>query len=136
MRSTSIFSCKMAVIFNFTIFFIFHVSIFNFLFYKYNKIFHFHMISAALLLIDSFLFETNYLCCVLSWELPHVCTMLTFYALNYDFVSIKKPDGLCVHLPLLWMDFQDYFYIHLSFLLNIQDLHKQWMMLYQIFNVD
>ena len=29
-----------------------------------------------------------------------------------------------VHLILLWMNFQDYFYIHQFFLLSIQDLHK------------
>ena len=34
------------------------------------------------------------------------------------------------------MNFQDYFDIDQSFLLNIQDLHKQQMMLYQICDID
>ena len=31
-----------------------------------------------------------------------------------------------VPLLLLWMNFLDYFYIHQSFQLNIEDLHNKW----------
>ena len=43
--------------------------------------------------------------------------------LNEDIVHIEKPDGIFL-LILLKMNFQDYFYIHQSFLLYIQDMHK------------
>ena len=43
--------------------------------------------------------------------------------LNENIVDIEKPDGIA-RLFLLYMNFQDYFYIHEFFLLIIQDLHK------------
>ena len=44
-------------------------------------------------------------------------------SINDDIADIEKPDGIC--LPTFIEDkFQDYFYIHQSFLLYIQDLHK------------
>ena len=39
-----------------------------------------------------------------------------------------------VHLLLLWMNFQDYVYIHQSFLLNIQDLPSSFK-IQEIINV-
>ena len=45
--------------------------------------------------------------------------MLDFYA----FIDTEKPNGIC-SLVFVVCEFQDYFYIHQSFLLNIQDLHK------------
>ena len=45
--------------------------------------------------------------------------LYTSYYLNDDIVDIERPNGICSH------NFQDYFYIHQSFLLYIQDLHKQ-----------
>ena len=44
-------------------------------------------------------------------------------SLNDDVRGIEKPDGY-VHLLLLCMSLKDYFYIHQSLLLNIQDLLK------------
>ena len=40
--------------------------------------------------------------------------------LNENIGDIEKPDEMI----LLRMNFEDYFYIHQSFLLNIQDLDK------------
>ena len=46
-----------------------------------------------------------------------------FMSINDDIADIEKPDGIC--LPTFIEDkLQDYFYIHQSFLLYIQDLHK------------
>ena len=43
--------------------------------------------------------------------------------LNDDIVDIEKLMEYA-HPLMLWMNFQGYFYIHQSFLLNNQDLHK------------
>ena len=43
--------------------------------------------------------------------------------LNEDIVDIEKADGIC-SLTFVLNEFPGYFYIHLSFLLYIQDLHK------------
>ena len=69
MRRTSIFFCIMTMISNFTIFSIYHISFFTF-FDKCNRLLHFHMIQAALLLKASFfLFYINYLHCVLFYRI-------------------------------------------------------------------
>ena len=45
--------------------------------------------------------------------------------LNYDIVDIEKLDGLCLPTVVVYEFFRlHYLYIHQSFLLNIQDLHK------------
>ena len=44
--------------------------------------------------------------------------------LNDNIADIERPDGEYLHAFLLWMNFQDNFYIHQSLLLNIHDLHK------------
>ena len=43
--------------------------------------------------------------------------------LNNVVVDIEKPDEMCL-LTFNVDEFQEYFFIHQSFLLNIQDLHK------------
>ena len=49
--------------------------------------------------------------------------MLIFYALNDDIVDIEKPDG--IRSPTFVVnEFSGLFFVHQSFLLNIQDLHK------------
>ena len=67
MCSTSILPSITRVIFNFTTFiYISHIYFQDFL-GKYNRLLHFHVIAAALLLIASFfLLKINYLYCVLS----------------------------------------------------------------------
>ena len=42
---------------------------------------------------------------------------------NVDIVDIGKSDGICSFTSVV-DEFQDYFYIHQSYLLNIQNLHK------------
>ena len=60
MRSTSMFSCIMIMIFNFSIFLSFKY-LFSRFFYKYNRFLHFHMIPATLWLVTSFFSFENYL---------------------------------------------------------------------------
>ena len=56
-------------------------------------------------------------------SLPLHISSLFSMLLNDDIVDMEKPDGTC--LPtFMWMNFQNYFYIYQSFLLNIQNLHK------------
>ena len=55
--------------------------------------------------------------------LPLYTSCLFSKFLNDDIVDIEKLDGICF-LTFAMMNFQDYFYIHQSFLLKIQDLHK------------
>ena len=54
-------------------------------------------------------------------------TLYLFFMLSNDnIVDTKKPDEI-IHLLLLWINFQDYFCIHHSFLLNIQDcINNKW----------
>ena len=52
-----------------------------------------------------------------------------------DIVDIEKPFGI-FSAAFVVNEFWDYFYINQTFLLNIQDLHKQNMVLYQIFGID
>ena len=45
--------------------------------------------------------------------------------LNEGIVNIEKADGLCLlTFCLLLLNFLDYFHLHKSLLLYIQDLHK------------
>ena len=53
-------------------------------------------------------------------SLPLNTSCLFSILLNDDIVDIENPDGICL-FTFLWMKFQDYFYIHQAFLLNIQD---------------
>ena len=54
--------------------------------------------------------------------------------LNDDIVDIEKPDG--IYSPTFAVDkFSRLFQYHQSFLLNIADLHKQRMVLSQIFDI-
>ena len=47
--------------------------------------------------------------------------MLIFYASNKDIVYIEKSDAICL---LSFVADEGFFYIHQSFLVYIQDLHK------------
>ena len=55
--------------------------------------------------------------------------------LSDDIVDIEKLDGI-YSLTFVVDEFSGFFYIHQSIILNIQDLHKQQMLLYQIFDID
>ena len=55
--------------------------------------------------------------------------------LNYNIADIEIPDGICS--PIYVKDeILGLFYIHQSFLLNIQDMHKLQTILNQIFCID
>ena len=49
--------------------------------------------------------------------------MLIFYASNKDIVYIDKSDAICL-LSFVADELSGFFYIHQSFLVYIQDLHK------------
>ena len=121
MCSTSIFSCITIMISNFIIFFCLSNNYCQTFLYKYNRVLHFHMVSAALLLIILFL------------SLPLYTSCLFSIPLNED-IDFEKSDR--ISFAFLQMKFQDYFYIQQSCLLYIQDLHKSQMMLYKIFDID
>ena len=129
MRSTTIFLYIMTMISNFTIFLIF--QIFTFKLFFTNKT-DFFMIPAALLLITSVFFLkliTFIVCCFknsqnfIMQSLPLYTSCLFSMLLNKDVVYIEKPDGIC-SLTFLVDEFLGLFYIHQSFLLYIQYLHK------------
>ena len=126
MRSTPMSPSIMTMISNFTIIFIF--QIFSF---KYNRFLHFHMFPVALLLIISFFLKLiipiarsrKNLQNFFIQSLPLYTPCSFFMLLNDDIAEIKNlTEYVC--LLFLYMNFQDYFYIHQSFLLYVQDLHK------------
>ena len=142
MCSTSILPYIIRVIFNFTTFiYISHIYFQDFL-GKYNRLLHFHVTPAALLLIASFfLLKINYLYCVLSWGLTklfyailtslslyiyiYIYIMFIFYIFNWWYSRHWKACWDEIFLPIIIMNkFQDIFYIHQSFILNNQDVHK------------
>ena len=55
--------------------------------------------------------------------LPLYTSCLFSMLLHKDIIDTEKPDGI-IHLLLLKMNCQDYFYIHQSCYLDIQNLHK------------
>ena len=128
MRSTSISSCIMTIISNFVRFLSFKylLSRFSLLI---KQILLFHLSRAALLLIISFHLIILIACSLndlrnfFIQSLSLYTSFLLSMLLRDDIVDIEKPDGIC--LPaFLCMSSQDYFYIHQSFLLNIQGQHK------------
>ena len=56
---------------------------------------------------------------VLMQSLPLYTSSLFSMVLNEDIEDLEKPDEIC-SLAFVVDDFQDFFYIHQSFLLNIQ----------------
>ena len=56
---------------------------------------------------------------VLMQSLPLYTSSLFSMVLNEDIEDLEKPDEIC-SLAFAVDDFQDFFYIHQSFLLNIQ----------------
>ena len=135
MYNTSLFPCIMTMMSNFSIFFILKIFILCILcihifLCKYNRLLHFYMIPAALLfIIHFFLKKIIFMKCSLKDSQNLFKQYLPLYTscfsvlLNEDIVHTEKPDGIFL-LILLKMNFQDYFYIHQSFLLYIQDMHK------------
>ena len=126
MHRTYIFPCIMTMISNFTIFFIFQIFAFQIFLHKY-----FRMIPAALLLITAFSFFKKvivFIAC--SIKNLQVFFHTTFYLcihhayLHHALYTSWKNRIEYVHLLLLIMNFQDYFYINQSFLLYILDLHE------------
>ena len=112
----------MKMISDFTLFFIFPYSFL-----------HFHMISAAPLLIISFFFLSKLIMsttCSLKDSQNFFMQYLLLYipclfsmVLNDDIVDTEKTDGIC-SLIFVVNEFSGFFNICQSFLLNIQDLHK------------
>ena len=122
MCSTSIFTWIMRMIFNFTIFVVFnHVYLEVFL-YKFNKILYFNLISVVPLLITSFYsLLTLIIAIVCSLKdlqnfIVHSLLLYTLYLFSMLLSEVILPTlknlMVYVHLLLLWMNFQDYFYIH------------------------
>ena len=60
--------------------------------------------------------------------LPLYTSCLFSVSLNGDIEFTEKADGICSPTFVV-DDFQDYFYIHQSFLSKFQDLHKKQMVL-------
>ena len=91
MRSTSIFSCIITNIY------------FQIFIYKYQRLLHFHMVPADLLIITSFfLFEINYFDCSLKnlqnffmQYSPLYTSCLLSMLLNEVIAGIEKPGGIC-----------------------------------------
>ena len=104
MRSTYIFPCIMAMISNFAIFYLAHIR-FQICLYRYNRLLHFHIITAALLLITSFFLFLKliiFIVCSLKKLQNFFMQSLLLYTsclfsmlLNDDIVDIEKPDGIC-----------------------------------------
>ena len=103
MCSASIFPCIMTIISNFTIFFIFQISVFKFFFTNITDL-HFHIIHAALLFITSFLFFLKLIIFtvhtlkntknVVIQSLPPYTPCLFSMLLNEDIVDIEKSDEI------------------------------------------
>ena len=105
MRSTSMFPCIMAMISNFTIFFIFQIFIFK-VFFTNITIFCIFKYYSCFFFVCSFIFFFLKLiiCIACSLKdsanffiqfLPPCTSCLFFMLLNKDIVDIKKPDGIC-----------------------------------------
>ena len=125
MHSTSIFSCIMTMVSNFTIFFIFQIFIFKFFF---TNITDFSIFMRFLLLfVNNFIFFVLkliiFIACSLKnsqnvfiQSLPLYISWLFSMLLNKDIVDIEKPAGICSltfvvdefsglfwHLPIFYM---------------------------------
>ena len=125
--------CIMTMTSTLTIFLIFHIFIFKFFFGNITDFLHFHMISATLLLITSFLFFFKLIisiaCCLKDslnfsmQSLPLHTSCLFYMFLNEEIVDIEKPD-VVFSLNFVVDEFSGLFLYPSIFLLNIQDLHK------------
>ena len=133
MYSTSIFTCIMTMMSTFMIFSSL-AYLYSICFYKYNRFLHFDMIPVVLLLITSFfLFKINYLLFIFLLRIHETfwCSLYTrihhAYFLCFQIIKLQKLKNLmeCVHLLLLQMNFQDYFYIHQPFLFKIF-INNKW----------
>ena len=129
MCSTYIFACIMTLISNFMIIFIFQIFFFLIFLYKYKRFLYFRMIPAALLLMTSFFSPLR-----VFWKihqnffiqsLPLHLSCLFSMFLNDDIIDIDIIK-LDVHLLLLWINFQNYLYIHQIFLTFKICLNSKW----------
>ena len=118
--SISIFSCIMTMISSFAIFFIFPIFIFKFLFTdvidicSFDNNFIYFFLRLIIFIACSYKFMQS---------LPLNRSYLFSMFLNQEIVDIEKPDGI-FSLTFVVDEFSDYCYIHQSFLLYTQDLHK------------
>ena len=130
MCSASVLTCIMTMISIFTTFCIFNMFVFKMFFPNVVNFFAFLYNSICLFVNNSFcLFVCLFITCRLKdsqfffmESLPLHTSCLFSMSLNDEFLDIDKHDGIC-SLPSQII-FQDYFYIHQSLLLKIQDLHK------------
>ena len=127
--STSMFPSIMAMVPSFKIFFIFSISIFKFFFINTTIFAFWH--DFCCLFVDEFIsfFKKIIISIMCSLKdsqnffmqsLPLYKSCLFSMLVNGDIGDLME----YVYLLLLQINFQDYFYIHQPFLLNIKDLHK------------
>ena len=125
LRSSSIFPCIMTIslALRYSLSFTY---LFPNLFYKYNRFLHFHLILAALLLITSFFFLKLIMFITSSVKHSQNFFIHHTYFQSFSTMILQTLKNLIeyVNLLLLWMNIKDYLYIHQSFLLDFQYLHK------------
>ena len=132
MRSSSIFSCIIKMVSHVTIFFIFQIFILNFFVLQIQQVLVFSCDSCYSFVnnfIFSFLKLIIFIVCSFKdsqhffiQPLPLYTLCLYSMLLNDDVLDIENLMEY-VRLLLLWINFQDCFYIYQSFLLNIQDVY-------------
>ena len=132
MRSSSIFSCIIKMVSHVTIFFIFQIFILNFFVLQIQQVLVFSCDSCCSFVnnfIFSFLKLIIFIVCSFKdsqhffiQPLPLYTLCLYSMLLNDDVLDIENLMEY-VRLLLLWINFQDCFYIYQSFLLNIQDVY-------------
>ena len=133
MRSSSIFLCIMKMVSHVMIFFILQIFILNFFVLQIQQVLVFSCDSCCSLVNNFiFFFLKLIIFIVCSFKdsqyffiqsLPLYTLCLYSMLLNDDVLDIEN---LMEHvrLLLLWINFQNCFYIHQSFLLNIQDMYR------------
>ena len=133
MRSTSALPFIMTMISYFAIFFIFQKSVSKFPFTNLTDFCIFiQYLLHFLFITSSFSFKNQLfsLHALLSIHKTFSYNLKLYihhaYFLWFEMTILQALKNLMeyVLLLLLWLKFQDYFYIHQSFSLNIQDLHK------------
>ena len=129
MRSSSIFSCIIKMVSHVTIFFIFQIFILNFFVLQIQQVLVFSC-DFCCSFVNNFIFKLIiFIVCSFKdsqhffiQPLPLYTLCLYSMLLNDDVLDIENLMEY-VRLLLLWINFQDCFYIHQSFLLNIQDMY-------------